>query len=63
MRCSAFHLSDCIAVNARCGHVVARRLRRHGVIYPEARAVEECYAKPTVTKWDNSGSRTAVIWR
>jgi hypothetical protein len=33
MRYSAFHPSDCMAVNARCGHVVVKRLRRQGSIY------------------------------
>jgi hypothetical protein len=53
MRRSAFHPSDWMAVNARCGHVVVKRLRRQGSIYPEARAVEKCQARPTVIKRDN----------
>ena len=33
--------------------VVVKRLRRQGSIYPEARAVEKCQARPTVIKRDN----------
>jgi hypothetical protein len=63
MRCSAFHPSDCMAVNARRGRLVVKRSRRKGIVNLKARTVEECQAKPTVTKRDSSGSQATVIWR
>lgn len=53
MRCSTFHPSCFMAVNARGGHVAVKRLQRQESIYPEAGAAEKCQARPTVTKWDN----------
>jgi hypothetical protein len=48
MRCNAFHPFDCMAVNARNGHVVVKSISLN-------RGRPGSQAKPTVIKRDASG--------